>query len=392
MRHVAILIETSRAYGRGLLRGIARYNRERGQWSTYFQPQGLGDPPPPWLASWRGDGILARIDNRGLAEAVARSRLPVVNLRGTLADLPFPFIGSDNEAIARMAAEHLRERGFRHFGFFGFARGYHPGLDLRGDCFRRLLAQSGCACDVLQSPPRRKPRNWEQEQEWLARWIARLPKPVGIMTANDDRGLQVLDACRRAGVTVPDQVAVLGVDNDAYLCALSLPPLSSIDVNSEETGYQAAALLDRLMDGKRPPKRLPQIAPAGVIVRRSTDVLASDDAAVAEAVRCIREHACRSLSVRELVEFVGVSRTSLEPRFRAVLGRTIHQEIHRVRMERAVVLLTTTDLPIKHIARQTGFKTVQYLTRAFRAATGDTPAAFRRRRSRQLPGELVPER
>ena len=267
MRHVAILIETSRAYGRGLLRGIARYNREHGRWSTYFQPQGLGDPPPPWLAKWQGDGIIARIDNRPLARAVTRSRAPVVNLRGTLGDLTFPFIGSDNEAIARLGAEHLLERGFRHFGFCGFARGYHPGLDRRGDCFQQLIEQAGYACQVLQDPPRKRPRSWEQEQDWLARWIAQLPKPVGIMTANDDRGLQVLDACRRAGAAVPDQVAVLGVDNDEYLCGLSLPPLSSIDINSEETGYQAAALLDRMMDGKRPPKRLAEIAPAGVIVR-----------------------------------------------------------------------------------------------------------------------------
>ena len=273
MRHVAILIETSRAYGRGLLRGISRYHRERAQWSTYFQPQGLGDPPPPWLANWRGEGILARIDNQALARAVSRSRLPVVNLRGTVGGLRFPFIGSDNEAIARLGAEHLLERGFRHFGFCGFARGYHPGLDRRGDCFQRFIEQAGYACRLLQNPPRKRPRSWEQEQEWLARWIAGLPKPVGIMTANDDRGLQVLDACRRVGPAVPDQVAVLGVDNDEYLCGLSLPPLSSIDINSEETGYQAAVLLDRLMDGKPPPQRLPKIAPAGVIVRRSSGYL-----------------------------------------------------------------------------------------------------------------------
>ena len=382
MRHVAILIETSRAYGRGLLRGIARYNREHGRWSTYFQPQGLGDPPPPWLAKWQGDGIIARIDNLPLARAVTRSRAPVVNLRGTLGDLTFPFIGSDNEAIARLGAEHLLERGFRHFGFCGFARGYHPGLDRRGDCFQQLIEQAGYACQVLQDPPRKRPRSWEQEQDWLARWIAQLPKPVGIMTANDDRGLQVLDACRRAGAAVPDQVAVLGVDNDEFLCGLSLPPLSSIDINSEETGYQAAALLDRMMDGKRPPKRLAEIAPAGVIVRLSTDVLATDDADVIRAVQFIRKHACRPIRAAEVFDHLSVSRSSLEPRFGNVLGRTIHQEIQRVRIERAKTLLAGTDLPIKYVAQQAGFKTVQYLTRAFHRVTGDTPAAFRRQSSR----------
>ena len=135
MKHVAILIETSRAYGRGLIRGIARYNAERGQWSTYFQPQGLGDPPPPWLAKWCGDGIIARIDNRRLAKAVAQSGRPVVNLRGTLADVSFPFIGSDNEAIARMGAEHLLERGFRRFAFLRFPEW----VSSRARSTRRLL-------------------------------------------------------------------------------------------------------------------------------------------------------------------------------------------------------------------------------------------------------------
>ncbi len=179
MRHVAILIETSRAYGRGLLRGISRFNRERGQWSTYFQPQGLGDPPPPWLANWHGDGIIARIDNVQLAQAVTCSRLPVVNLRGTLDGLECPFIGSNNKAIGRLGAQHLLERGFRHFGFCGFVCGYHSGLDRRRDSFGRFIEQAGYVCEVLQEPPRKRPRSWEQQQEWLARWITRLPKPVG---------------------------------------------------------------------------------------------------------------------------------------------------------------------------------------------------------------------
>jgi len=380
VRHVAILIETSRAYGRGLIRGISRYNTERGQWSTYFQPQGLGDPPPPWLAKWRGNGIIARIEDRRLAKAAAQSRRPVVNLRGTLSDVVFPFIGSDNEAIARMGADHLLERGFQHFAFFGLSRGYHPGLDRRSDCFHRFIEKAGYPCEVLHPPLRKRAPSWEQDQEWLARWIARLPKPIAIMAANDDRGLQLLDACRRVGVVVPDEVAVLGVDNDEYLCGLSLPPLSSIDVDSETTGYQAAALLDRMMDGKRPPKRIAETVPAGVVTRRSTDVLATDDRDVIRAVRYIRENACRTIQVPDILEHVSMSRAALEPRFRSVLGRTLHQEVQRLRIERVKSLLAETDLPIKQIALQSGFKNVQYLTRVFSAAVGQTPAAFRKNR------------
>jgi len=380
MKHVAILIETSRAYGRGLLRGIARYNREHGQWSTFFQPQGLGDPAPAWLPSWQGDGILARIDNRVVARAVQKAGVPVVNMRGTMTDLPFPFIGSDNLAIAQLAAEHLLERGFRHFAFCGYQRTLHPKLDLRGDHFQQCIEQAEYHCQVLQDVKRQRPRSWEQQQAWIARWIAELPKPIGILAANDDRGLQLLDACRRSQIAVPDQVAVLGVDNDEYLCDLSLPSLSSIDVNSEETGYQAAALLDRLMDGKRPPKRISEIKPAGVIVRRSTDVLATDDVEIVRAVRFIREHACRPISPDDVVQHVSISRSSLESRCRNVLGRSLHQEIRKVQIDTARALLADTDLPIKQVALRAGFKNVQYLTRVFSSIIGQPPAEYRQSR------------
>src|SRR5687768_8460819 len=143
MRHVALLIETSGSYGRGLLRGVARYNRERGRWSTYFQPTGLGAPPPEWLETWEGDGILARIDNKRMAEVLQETDVPVVNLRWTHPALPFPYVGLDNAKIAELAAAHLMDRGLKHFGFCGKPRGVHPGLDERGDEFRRIVTQAG---------------------------------------------------------------------------------------------------------------------------------------------------------------------------------------------------------------------------------------------------------
>jgi len=378
-RHVAILIETSRAYGRGLIRGIARYNRENGNWLTYFQPHGLGAPPPPWLMRWTGDGIIARIDNQKTARAIAKVKIPIVNLRSTVPNLQFPFIGADNEEVARLAAEHLLERGFQHFGFCGYRRRFHPGFDTRQDRFQQLVEKAGCCCNTFSlSRGIRRPLTWEHEQERIGKWIESLPKPVGIMAVNDDRGLQVLDACRRIGVKVPDEAAVIGVDNDEYLCSLSIPPLSSIEVNSEQTGYRAAVLLDRLMSGKRPPKKTLKIQPRGVITRRSTDVLATDDVEVVNAVRYIRIHACRPINGEDVASFMKVSRTYLEPRIRAVLGRTIHQEIARVRIARAKELLSTTAMPIKKIAQNSGFKTVQYFTRIFLQKTGQTPAGFRR--------------
>lgn len=379
MRHVAILVETARAYGRGVIRGVARYNRERGNWSTYFQPQGLGEAPPPWLKKWQGDGIIARIDNETTARLVTKVNVPVVNLRSSLPHLDFPFIGADNRAVARLAADHLMERGFKHFGLCGYRRSYHLGFDVRQECFKQNIKHEGFRCDqLILARGLRHPPAWEKEQDRIARWLTSLKKPVGILATNDDSGLQVLDACRRIGLSVPDQVAVIGCENDEYACSLSIPPLSSIELDSEQVGYEAALLLDRLMAGKRPPKRLPEIKPLRVVTRRSTDVLAIADADVIRAVGFIRDQACHPITVGDVVSHVRVARTTLQLRVKQAIGRSIHQEIKRVQVERAKELLSLGNVPIKQVARDCGFKNVQYFTRAFHLATGQTPAAFQR--------------
>lgn len=375
IRHVAILVETSRSYGRGVLRGVARYNHERGRWSTYFRPHGLGDPVPEWLKTWQGDGILARIDNRRTAEAILASGLPVVNLRGTLSDLELPFVGTDNRKVAELGADHLLGLGFRHLAICGYYSGYHRGFDERRDRFQQVVKDAGGDCHVYC---RRLPKTWEQQQQHLARWVRGLPKPVGIMACNDDRGLEVLDACRRVGVIVPDEAAVLGVDNDQYLCEMATPALSSIALNLERIGYEAAILLERLMSGCAPPTSPKEIGPRGVVVRQSTNVLAIEDPDVAHAIRFIREHACEGIHLADVVEQVQVSRSTLAPRFRSLLGRTICQEIRSVQIRRAQELLVDTDLPIKHVAREAGFRNVQYLTRAMGKMVGLTPAAYRK--------------
>lgn len=382
MRHVALLIETSREFGRGLLGGIARYNQEHRQWLTYCRPQGMGDLSHAWLQRWPGDGILARIRDRRMAAAIAKLNVPVVNLRGWLADCPFPYVGVDDRAIAHMAAEHLLSRGFRHFGFCGYRRGYIAHLDQRCDAFCEFVRSAGKTCEVcgLSEPAydRQDRGFWEREQAHIARWIRSLPKPAAIMACHDDRGLQVLEACRQIGAAVPDEVAVIGVANDACLCSLSIPPLTSVDVNAEQIGYRAAALLDELMVGGNVPQRV-VIAPRFVVARQSTDVTAVQDHQVVAAIRFIRDRAGEQIHIEDVVRQVGLSRSVIESRFKAAIGRTVHQEIRRVRIECVKQLLAATNLPIKQVASRAGFRSVQYLTRAFQAATRQTPAAFRRR-------------
>jgi LacI family transcriptional regulator len=382
MRHVALLIETSGSYGRGLLRGVSKYNRERGGWSTYFHPHGLGDPPPPWMTRWRGDGILARIDTPEIAQLLLKSGVPVVNLRGTVGELPFPYVGPDHDQIAKMGAEHLLERGLKNFAFCGRPAGIHPGLDERGASFAQVVREAGAHCDVFPAELPPGEDTWELEQERLSEWIASLPKPVGVMAANDERGLQVLDACRRCGAAVPDEVAVIGADNDEHLCDLSIPPLTSVDVNAENIGYTAAALLDDMMQGKPAPTMAQRLSPRGIFTRLSTDTVASDDDEVNRALRYIRENGCQGLRVVDVLAQMGMSRASLQQRLKRVIGRTIHEEIERVRLARVKELLLSPDMTIKQVARATGFSSVQYMTRVFRAALGETPARYRSGRNK----------
>lgn len=378
-RHVALLIEATNAYARGLLHGVARYEHEHGGWTVYFEPHASDAPPPKWLKNWKGDGILARVENRRIARAVLAVGVPVVELRRKITLPGFPSIGPDNDAVTRLAVEHLRERGFRHFGFCGILRGLDPAMDGRAEAFLRHLAEAGLRCSLFE--PERG-GVWAREERRIALWVRSLPKPAGVMTCNDNRGLQVLRACMSVGVAVPDQVAVIGAGNDDCLCSLSHPPLSSVDLGPESIGYEAAALLDRMMGGRGAPEPHIQVPPRGIVTRLSTDVLATEDQAVAGAVRFIRSHAYDDICVDDVLKHVNLSRSALEPRLKRVIGRTVHQEIHRVRLERVKVLLSTTDLPTKQIAAQTGFHSVQYLARVFRNATGQTPASYRKRMRR----------
>jgi LacI family transcriptional regulator len=379
VRHVALLIGTSGAYARLLLRGIARFNRERGLWVTYHWPHGLHEQLPKWLKGWRGDGVIARVGTRKLAKGLGRLGVPIVNLRSAILDVDYPRVGSDNAAVARLGAEHLLDLGLKNFAFCNTPRGFHLGHDARADAFAAAVAHAGGRCHTYAAVSVPGRDSWANEQRHLSRWLRTLPKPVGIMACNDEKGVEVLTACRQAGVRIPDEVAVLGVDNDQALCDLSLPPMTSIDVNAEQIGYESAALLERMMTRDAvPPETV--VPPRGVVARPSTNTLFSGDAEVDRAVAFIREHAARRLLVSDITNHVSVSRAVLEPRFKRGVGRTIHQEIQRVRLNRAKALLVGSALPIKQVAAAAGFASVPYLTRVFRRATGETPAGYRRRR------------
>lgn len=380
--HVALIIETSLAYGRGLLRGVAQFVRENGPWAVYLEQRSLYDPPPPWLKDWNGDGIISRASAEEIAQLVVDTELPTVDLNEEVMGLGLPLIYNDHHHIGRLAAEHLLDRGFRHFGFIG-----HELLEWsnrRRAGFAETVARKGYTCHDYHYPGSDGKRNgrgpaWEEEMDDVAGWLTRLPKPAGVMACNDYRAVQLLDACQRAGVAVPEQVAVVGVDNEDVACELSNPPLTSVVPDAERIGYQAARLLDAMMRGEAIEQRESLVPPKGIVTRQSTEVTAIDDADVAAALHFIRRHSCAGIGVEDVMDEVNVSRSVLQRRFRHLLGRSIHDVITGSRIDRVKELLAESDLAVPDIAERTGFKHSEYLSTVFKQKTGETITQYRKR-------------
>lgn len=382
-KRVALLIETSNEYARGLLHGIRAYIREHEPWSIYLGEQSRGEAPH-WLKGFKGDGIIARIETRKIAQAVKETGLPAIDVSAARYVPELPWVETDNRAIAKLAAEHLIERGFKHFGFCGV-----PIFDWsteRCTYFEEAIKASGHDCHIYPTQPRGKPEHWPAwviEQPELEAWVRSLPKPCGIMACYDIRAQQVVEVCRNLSIAVPDEVAVLGVDNDELVCDLCDPPLSSVVPDTDQTGYMAAQLLAKLMSGKSVAADEHLIPPIGLVTRESTDVLAIADRDIITAVRFIREHACDGICVEDVLDKVPLSRRVLDKRFFDLIGRTPHDEIGRLQVERVKELLIETDLPLATISERAGFKYVEYMSVVFKKKTGIPPSEFRDRNRRR---------
>lgn len=378
---VALLIETARGYGRGLLRGIVRYARVHGPWSFYVTP---GDfvQSLPRMQRWGGTGIIARIETPEIAAAIVKTGLPAIaldlseeQLRSDSSLARLSEVSSDSRGAARMVAEHLVQRRFRHYAFVGVPDRIWS--KRREESFCESVERAGFSVEVYRPPRRKADRVWDREQPILAAWLRRLPKPAGLMVCNDDRGREVLEACRTAGVWAPDELAVVGVDNDELLCEVADPPLSSVAFDAEQGGYRAAALLDQLMHRRvRRPQRL-VVEPRYVVLRRSSDILALDDGDVVQAMRFIQDHAAEPIQSADVVRHVQVSRRALEIRFQKALGRTLHDAIQAAHLDQATRLLLETDLSIPHLAEASGYRTASYMIQVFRQQRGMTPARYR---------------
>ncbi len=378
-QNVGLAIGHDLAFYREILRGIKAFSEGRPRW--IFTPI---EPEPRAIRTRRVeelDGIIAHIFTEGLGRALERSGKPVVNVSGVLPGLPFPRVIVDHQAVGRRAAEHLLDRGLLRFGFVGYDT--HEFSVERERGFRAEIESRGGRLSIHRAPARTERDlggHWRVDPR-LERWLSKLETPVGILASHDLQGVQLSEACRRLGLGVPHQVAIVGVDDDDLLCAMARPALSSVILPAQRIGYEAAQLLDELLCEGAPgrPPRTVLLPPLGLAVRPSSDLVAIEDEDVAAAVRFIRDHAFEPIQVGDVAGAVSVSRRSLERRFRARLGRGLWEEIRRVRMVRARELLASSDLAIAQIAARAGFGESKQLATVFRQETGMSPTEYRQK-------------
>jgi LacI family transcriptional regulator len=382
---VALLLPLSRGYTQGIVSAFSSYVRTHTRWVLRLEDP-TANPNLDGLAEWGADGCAGYLLSPTVTEKVLKLRKPVVNLSGKM-KVDVPSVLVHDLEVGRLAAKYLLSRGFRNFGFCGCFEFHFSKLRFQG--FSEALRDAGFSCaqlhvnmdweDSLSTP-------WPEKEGPIRQWLTSLPKPVAVLANNDALGRDISAICFNAEIRVPHEVALLGVDNDETFCNLATPTLSSIATDREEMGHQAAALLERLLAGDaKAEKEHLLIPPKGVRTRQSTDIVAVDDPELALALELIREHADQPFNVEDLLRRLPVSRRSLERRFRASLGRTPLDEIHRVKVERAKELLASTDLTLSAIAARLGFSCLDRLRLVFKDETGVSPNAYRQQYRQRVP-------
>ncbi|HRK31774.1 MAG TPA: substrate-binding domain-containing protein [Tepidisphaeraceae bacterium] len=358
---VGVIVNNVGGYSRGVVRGIASFAFSR---AWVCRVEGINDSRI--LNNLKDyDGLIVQAATPTQARALSRASIPAVNVSSALPLKQVPSVVSDDRLVGRVAADYLLRRGFRHFAYFSpdnrsFAKLRHEGLSQR-------LSEVSQSAELARDEPA------------LRAILRRRREPIAIMGCNDRAGLTALDLCSQLGVKVPDEAAILGVDNDEMMQSLAFPGLSTVDTARQRIGFEAAAMLEQLIDRKPPTSNLVFVPPVGVITRQSTDTTAIADGDVAEALRFIERHAGRPIGVTDVTRELPLSRRQLERRFRQIVGRSVLDEIRRCRIERAQQLLVNTELTLKQVAIASGFASTSYLSVVFHKRVGVTPMQYRAR-------------
>jgi len=377
--HVLLIFLTRFEESTAMLKGIAHFEHTHHLWTAFHDDQGFSVTDPRWIRNKRWHGVISRHTTPELVSTCAKLKIPLVDLNDTDPFPGVPKIRPDNFGIGRLGAEHFIELGFQNFGFAGFS-------DMAWACERRdgfveTVRGAGheCALFDIVYPGDTTPSWVEHQISGLAVWLKKVPKPIGLMGCMDLRAQQLINAAHAADILVPEEVAVLGANNDPIRCELADPSLSSVALNSYQSGYRAASLLSDILAGRKVASFDQRVEPISVVTRHSTDVLAVADRNVVSALSFIREQACSGITVDQVLQHAHVSRSQMERKFRQHIGRSPQAEIRRVQLRKIRQLLLETDFPLKQIAELTGFEHMEYMCVLFKRLTGVSPGAYRAR-------------
>ncbi|MGF1632540.1 MAG: substrate-binding domain-containing protein [Phycisphaerae bacterium] len=374
---IALIVDKDAAPWRAILGGVLEFSRSQPAWILHSVRR-LDEARLEILRRWRPAGVIARVESAEVESALMGLGVPVVCFSSSLTQMRLPLVRVDDHAIGRMIGDHFLTYGLRHFTYFGPEN--PAGLEQRAG-FLQAIEEAGISEGLQPAPSWTSldmSQAWTSSDQVLGQWLHKLPRPFGLMLHNDEWGLWLTQVCRQAGLRVPEDVAIVGVNDDELNCTLATPPLSSVRIATRRMGHAAASLLERLLSGRTAPSEPIRVAPLAVTVRQSSSVLAVEDADVAAAVHFIGQASAQPLSVDDVLRHVPVARRVLERKFKAMLGRTPLQEIRRAHLNRAKELLARTDLKLDRVAARSGFGSMYHLCRIFKRETSQTPMEYRR--------------
>lgn len=382
MHKIILLIDFSEDYSRNLLKGISKYAREHGPWvfcqMPLFHRETLGvDGILNWARDWEADGIIGQLYNDSSVEKIVQAGIPVIAQDFKERFVEIPNITGAHRSTGALAADYFLRKGFRHFAFYGFK--HIVWSRERAEGFDERVSNSGCSVHYFEHEEYSSSDLWHYKPSSLSKWLLSLPKPIAILTCDDRMGQHITETCRHSGIRIPEEVAVLGVDNDEMLCELSDPPLSSIMQDAEKGGYDAAQLLDRLIRKEITDIYDIIVEPTQVITRQSTDIYATHDEYIASSLKYIHQNIDKNLQVDEVVKQVPLSRRSLEMRFQQVIGYPIYKYIQNLRIEKFSKKLLETDQAVFEIAMDLGLNDTKNIARQFKLIKGCTPLEYRHR-------------
>jgi len=380
-RHsISLLFNANKVYDREVIAGIGNYlQASKVNWDIYLEEDFLCRLQH--IEEWSGDGIIADFDDATIRDALKDINKPVIGVGGSFQDANaypnVPYVATDNFKLVEYAYKHLKNKAIERFAFYGIPHDEsHCWARERKNAFSQLTEADGYSCHYFEGIPT-TPDTWQYAMNRLADWLQRLPKPIGILAVTDSRARHILQACDQVNIAVPDMISVIGIDNDEIARHLSRISLSSVNQGCVEMGYRAAKLLHNRLNNDTGKLSRIMVPPTGVIERQSTDYQSLRDPFVIQAMQFIRQNATLGIKVEQVTDYVGMSRSNLEPRFIAERGHTVHTEIHNEKLRRACRLLKTSEMPAKEIAQLCGYPSIQYMYAVFKKHFDQTPKQYR---------------